>query len=92
MLHGARSFDYSRLKWFFHIISEQFGCENNVEGLCFLAARNEIYRRVMIILEGNLGENDSPWNHVLEVQLRAFGEMKYIFERVFERAFEEKMI
>ena len=55
--------------------------EKGISGdILFIGARLEILRRLLIILEGNLGEKVSPWNDVLEIQINALKEVNFMRE------------
>ena len=43
----------------------------------------EVLRRILIILEGNLGSKISPWNKVLDIQIKAISEVCFLYEKVF---------
>lgn len=82
-LNGAEKTNYSDLKDFFEIIVSGFGISGTRVGLCFLGGLTEILRRILIILEGNLGPRVSPWNQVLEIQIQAISEMNLLYKSVF---------
>lgn len=44
--------------------------------ILFQGAKFEIFRRLLIIMKGNLEGNVSPWNKVLEIQVNALSEVK----------------
>ena len=44
----------------------------------FLGAKVEILRRILVIMEGNLNDNISPWNSVLGIQIKALSEVEYL--------------
>ena len=44
--------------------------------MAIFGARLEVMRRIMIILEGNIGNNTSPWNAVLPIQIKALHELE----------------
>ena len=69
------------LRGFFSVISFDFSSKNNTVELCYLGALTEILRRVIIIFEGNLDGQVSPWNQVLEIQLRALTEVPFVFNK-----------
>ena len=48
----------------------------------FLGAKIEILRRILVIMRGNLGENVSPWNPVLEIQIRSLSELEYLEKKL----------
>lgn len=80
-LHGLRV-NHSALKYFFEKIVCNYNTSSDKTTLCFLGGLTEIFRRILIILEGNLGLQVSPWNEVLEIQIRALSEIHWIYEQV----------
>lgn len=82
-MHGVKGTDYSELKDFFKIIVSGYGISERKVSLCFLGGLTEILRRLLIILEGNLGGGVSPWNQVLEIQIQAISEIHFLYKRVF---------
>lgn len=88
-LHGPKSTDYSELKDFFEIIVSGYGISEKRISLCFLGGLTEILRRILIILEGNLDAQVSPWNKVLKIQIQAISEMHFLYEKVFGYSFDE---
>ncbi|MDC1182324.1 aminoglycoside phosphotransferase family protein [Planktomarina temperata] len=80
-LHGLRE-NHSDLKCFFEKISGNYNTSSDKIRLCFFGGLTEIFRRILIILDGNLGPRVSPWNEVLEIQIRALSEIYWIYERV----------
>ena len=69
------------LRDFFTVISSDFSSKKNIVEICYLGALTEILRRIIIIFEGNLDAQVSPWNEVLEIQLRALTEVPFIFNQ-----------
>jgi len=57
-------------------LSKNHGYENIPWELLFLGAKTEILRRLLIILKGNVGNNISPWNMVLAIQINALSEVE----------------
>ena len=82
-LQGTEKTNYSELKDFFEIIISGYGIGEKRVGLCFLGGLTEILRRILIIFEGNLGAQVSPWNQVLVIQIQAILEMHFLYKRVF---------
>lgn len=80
-LHGLRE-NHSDLKCFFEKIVSNYNISSDKTKLCFLGGLTEIFRRILVILEGNLGSKVSPWNKVLEIQIRALSEIHWIYEQV----------
>ena len=50
--------------------------------ILFLGGKIEILRRIIVIMEGNLNGNISPWNKVLEMQIKALSEIEYLEEKL----------
>ena len=69
------------MRGFFATISSDFSSKHNAVEICYLGALTEILRRIIIIFEGNLDGEVSPWNQVLEIQLRALTEVSFIFKK-----------
>jgi hypothetical protein len=46
--------------------------------LIFFGAKTEVIRRILLILEGNLGKNKSPWNSVLLLNIYALYEIDFM--------------
>jgi hypothetical protein len=65
-------------KKFISTITENIHDKGANGDLLFIGARLEILRRLLIILEGNLGDAVSPWNSVLKIQINAFNEVNLI--------------
>jgi len=82
-LHGTENTNYSDLKTFFETITSEYGASKNIVDLCFLGGMTEVLRRILIILEGNLGSKISPWNKVLDIQIKAISEVCFLYEKVF---------
>ena len=82
-LQGTEKTNYSELKDFFETIVSGYGISEKRVDLCFLGGLTEILRRILIIFEGNLGAQVSPWNQVLEIQIQAILEIHFLYERVF---------
>ena len=82
-LQGTEKTNYSDLKDFFETIVSRYGISENKVNLCFLGGLTEILRRILIILEGNLGSKISPWNQVLEIQIKAISEIYFLYDKVF---------
>lgn len=80
--------DFSGLKDFFEIISSDYDATQSKIQLCFLGGLTEILRRIIIILEGNLNQQVSPWNSVLEIQIRSISEIHFLFGKVFSDSFK----
>jgi hypothetical protein len=80
--------NFSELKDFFKIIVSDYGISESRVDVCFLGGLTEILRRILIILEGNLDARVSPWNRVLEIQLRAISEIYFLFGKVFRSTFD----
>lgn len=81
--HGTEKTNYSDLKTFFETITSGYGVNKNTVDLCFLGGLTEVLRRIFIILEGNLGSKISPWNKVLDIQIKAISEVCFLYEKVF---------
>ncbi len=88
-VHGAEETDYSELKDFFKTIVSGYGISEKRVSLCFLGGLTEILRRILIILEGNLGAGVSPWNQVLAIQIQAISEIHFLYKRVFGYSINE---
>ena len=82
-LNGAEKTNYSELKDFFEIIVSGYGPSKKRVNFCFLGGLTEILRRTLLILEGNLGGQVSPWNQVLGIQIQAISEMYFLYKSVF---------
>ena len=78
---SIKNINLSEVREFFETISSSFVSQNNRVELCYLGALTEVLRRIIIIFEGNLDGNLSPWNQVLGIQVRALSEIRFIFGR-----------
>ena len=82
-LYYDRKFEQNA-KNFIATITESIHKEGIPGDVLFIGARLEILRRLLIILEGNLGEKISPWNSVLEIQINALKEVNLLRELMLE--------
>lgn len=80
---GTKNISYSNLRCFFETISSRHVENKHRISLCFFGGLTEILRRILIILEGNLGYEISPWNQVLEIQIKAISEIYFLYDKVF---------
>ena len=71
-------------KNFITILTESIHKEGIPGDVLFIGAKLEILRRLLIILEGNLGEKISPWNSVLEIQINALKEVNLLRKLMLE--------
>ena len=78
-----RKFEQNAKK-FITTVTESIHKEGISGDVLFIGARLEILRRLLIILEGNLGEKISPWNSVLEIQINALKEVNLLRELMLE--------
>tara|TARA_B000000475_G_C15995525_1_gene446757 strand:+ start:1038 stop:2096 length:1059 start_codon:yes stop_codon:yes gene_type:complete len=78
-----RKFEQNAKK-FITTVTESINKEGIPGDVLFIGARLEILRRLLIILEGNLGEKISPWNSVLEIQMNALKEVNLLRELMLE--------
>ena len=90
--HGTERTDYSDLKTFFETITSGYGVNKNTVDLCFLGGLTEVLRRIFIILEGNLGSKISPWNKVLDIQIKAISEVCFSIGSFFSLALKSSEV
>jgi hypothetical protein len=82
------SAEFFKIGEFFERISADYALEKNRVELCFLGALTEVLRRIIIIFEGNLDDKVSPWNQVLEIQIHAISEIRFLFENILKKIIE----
>jgi hypothetical protein len=87
-VRGTKKTNFAELKDFFEIIVSDYDISESRVGLCFLGGLTEILRRTLIILEGNLDTRVSPWNQVLEIQIRAISEIHFLYGKIFGHTFK----
>ena len=80
---GANQNNFSELKDFFEIIVSDYGVSESRVSLCFLGGLTEVLRRTLTVIEGNLNNKVSPWNKVLEIQIRSISEIYFLYRKVF---------
>jgi len=73
---GIKNVDFNKLNEFAEAITHRVICNSNKLDLLLLGALTEVTRRLLIILQGNLGSSISPWNSVLSIQVNAISEIR----------------
>lgn len=63
---------------FVHNLVRTIDIDESEYEILFLGAKIEILRRILVIMKGNLNNNISPWNSVLDIQIRALFEINYM--------------
>jgi len=79
---GIENVKYVEMLDFFKAISGHVDITNSRWDLLFFGALTEVLRRLLIIFEGNLGNQVSPWNRVMSIQINSIQEIQFLAAKV----------